>query len=1030
MTSHRCLAYGGPLRRILYALATVAALIMLPQPLWAGGPHYIAGGSYFDPGTKGVPLTWAQGTVSYYTDQGDLSPILPHASADAFVGDAFSRWTSITTAAVSATLAGQLSEDVSGQNVFTNGDGTITMPADILPTAVDKPVAVVYDADGQVTDALLGLGAGGIDSCFSNAVFGGLDNLSTDAHLLHALVILNGNCAQASAQLPDVEYRLVRVLGRVLGLDWSQVNVNVLTFSPAPTPDDYVGFTILHATDSVSCVPISACYPNADQPKMDDRAALSRLYPVTTENQNNFPGKQLFFENTIRIHGAVHFVDGSGQPAQGMQGVNVVARWVDPATGKASRAYAAVSVSGFLFRGNAGNTATGFNDATGQPFDRFGSDDPTVEGSFDLTGLEIPDGAGSAQYQLSVEAIDPLWSAAVGPYGPWQVHPSGAAQPVMVTVSQGGDVQQDILMPGSTLQKQDWFEPDDYASPASVPVGGDWAAALSGYGNADYFWFSGQNNRTLSVEVTALDEFAAASESKSQPVIGMWSLDDPGTYPAPANTPLAFNSLNFGMTRLNAVLLATTNFRIGISDYRGDGRPDYRYHARVFYGDNVAPARARVGGGTVLAIQGLGFRTNTTVSAASTNAPVLGVSASQVVVTAPAQPDGVQSLTLSDPATGSASTMTDVLTYGAGPNDIIRLVVGSNPATPVGGQAPNPIRVQVLDPNGVIPVAGASVFFTSAPAVSFAVCGGAASCTIFTDESGQASTAVTPIQVGAMTISAVLAPASYAIPKQVQTTLVGKSSALDIALVSPFSWIAQGATMDVALAARVLGNGVPLPGRTVNYQILKGSGTLSFSTTTTDSNGYSRTTLHLAGLAGDVLVSACVEPGDAPCQNFTETAVPISSLRLEPVAGSFQVVPVGQSFQPVTVEVTDSAVPANPVCGVAMVFQSIIGRAADDAPILSTGDGIIGRNPMPIILGLSQVSVQSDTNAFATIQPSTGGFPGALLILGTTSGGTSALQFELQSLTPLANQAPAPTQEEVNEQSHSRWCAEGDRTKW
>ena len=98
--------------------------------------------------------------------------------------------------------------------------------------------------------------------------------------------------------------------------------------------------------------------------------------------------------------------------------MNVVARWIDPTTGQASRTYAAASVSGFLFRGNAGNPATGFNDSRGQVFDRFGSDDPGVEGFFDLAGLEIPDGTGSAQYQLSVEALDPLWSQAAGPYGP------------------------------------------------------------------------------------------------------------------------------------------------------------------------------------------------------------------------------------------------------------------------------------------------------------------------------------------------------------------------------------------------------------------------------------------------------------------------------------------------------------------------------------------------------------------------------------------------------------------------------------
>ena len=68
--------------------------------------------------------------------------------------------------------------------------------------------------------------AGDPNACFNNAVFGGIDNFSTDAHLLHAFVVLNGNCAQTPTQLPDLKYRLVRVLGRVLGLDASQTNPN------------------------------------------------------------------------------------------------------------------------------------------------------------------------------------------------------------------------------------------------------------------------------------------------------------------------------------------------------------------------------------------------------------------------------------------------------------------------------------------------------------------------------------------------------------------------------------------------------------------------------------------------------------------------------------------------------------------------------------------------------------------------------------------------------------------------------------
>jgi len=130
-------------------------------------------------------------------------------------------------------------------------------------------------------------------------------------------------------------------------------------------------------------------------------------------------------------------------------------------------------------------------------------------------------------------------------------------------------------------------------------------------GNADYFWFVAQSDRTLSVEVTALDEAKSASLAKAQPVIGMWALADPGTFPAPANTGLAFNSANPGMTRLDATLQSSTAFRLGIFDYRSDGRPDYRYHARLFYADSALPARARVDGGTAITVQGIGFRTNT-----------------------------------------------------------------------------------------------------------------------------------------------------------------------------------------------------------------------------------------------------------------------------------------------------------------------------------------------------------------------------------------------------------------------------------
>ena len=297
------------------------------------------------------------------------------------------------------------------------------------------------------------------------------------------MVVINGQCAQQSSQITEIRYRLVRAIGNVLGVGWSQLNVNVQTGSPPPTTDDYSGFPLMHFLDLWNCVPITLCYPQPIQLSMDDIAAMSRLYPVTAQNQASFPGKQIFSASTGRIHGSVWFTDPHGQRTQPMQGVNVVARWIDPATGQPSRRYAASSVSGFLFTGNQGNPITGTDDAVGEPLSRWGSDKTELEGAFDLSGLQLPNG-GSTQYQLSVEALDPQWSYGVGPYSPDPVSPSGSFQPITVTVSAGSDVQQDILMTGTAQPLPQ--SPSSWSAPASLAGGGDWVSSLR-QGGVHYF---------------------------------------------------------------------------------------------------------------------------------------------------------------------------------------------------------------------------------------------------------------------------------------------------------------------------------------------------------------------------------------------------------------------------------------------------------------------------------------------------------------------------------------------------------------
>ena len=63
--------------------ATILVLCALTSR--AGGPTRVAGSAYFDPAVNGQPLTWPQGEITYYVDQGNLSPVLPNSEANALV---------------------------------------------------------------------------------------------------------------------------------------------------------------------------------------------------------------------------------------------------------------------------------------------------------------------------------------------------------------------------------------------------------------------------------------------------------------------------------------------------------------------------------------------------------------------------------------------------------------------------------------------------------------------------------------------------------------------------------------------------------------------------------------------------------------------------------------------------------------------------------------------------------------------------------------------------------------------------------
>jgi hypothetical protein len=971
-------------------ILAITALFLASIASYAGGPAFVAGSGY-NPGVQGQPLIWANGSVQYFTDQGILSPILNGPQADAFVATAFATWTSTPGVALTATQAGRLAEDVNGNNIQAS-EGVVTAPTDITSAATTTPIGIVYDSDGTVTDALLGEGAGDAADCFTNAVYGGPDNFSAAGNIVQSLLVINGVCAATSAQLPDVQYRLVRVLGRTLGLGWSQANLNVLTQKPPPTQVDFAGFPVMHFRDSANCVPISLCYPNAAVPKQDDTDSLMRLYPGTNPQPSG------------RVYGSVYFTNSAGSALQQMQGVNVVARLM--VSNQPSRQYVATSVSGFLFCGNDGNIINGYNDANGLAYNRWGSDDPSLEGFFDLGQLPIPTGQTIAQYQLSVEPLDPHWSQGVESYAPTQVSPSGTFAPVVVTVANGSNAERAILMLQDEIAQTHPGSGSTYTNPAMLPLGGSWGSWISGYGSADFFEFTAQANRTASVTAIALDELGQPTESKLLPVIGIWELNDQSGNPAPASTPSAFNTLSFATTRLDAQFGVTESFRIGVADSRGDGRPDYFYQARLLYSDSITPARLSLAGG-LATLNGVGFSPELQVNVGTTNATMVSASASHIQTSIPAATqDGVATVQVTDPVTGAFSQMIGALTYGAAPTDLLLLLQGAEPATPVGSVAANPIRIRAVAADRVTPVTGATIAWSSTNGLQFSVCAGASSCSVLTDIAGESSTYVTPKATGPSTVTVALAPTSYSPPQSQQATVIGTSSALDLAALSPTQWVAQGATIAVPLTVQALNLGVPLANVTVNFTLTGGTATLSAKSAITNGSGLATVNAQLTNLSATVLVSACVAPNNSPCQTFTVFSTAASLWTLEAISGTSQAVIQGQNFQPLVLRITDGSTSANPVMGVNVTFATTLARISADGA--------------PIILGSSQAQVVTAQDGTASIVPSAiippAGNVGPCTIFIAVSAGQTTAQFQLESVAAMPGHSPGH-----NQNRHSPW---------
>ncbi len=955
-------------------LSVLFVSLAIAPAVFAGGPRWVAGSSYFNPSVKGQPVHWKNGVVSYYIDQNGLTPLAYHTLLTSLVAQSAAAWNSVPTAAVNITVGGSLNEDVSGANV-TVGPNGISMPTDIQSTATSKPLGIVYDADGSVINAFFGQGASAASDCRDNGVMTIVDNVASDGTIMHALMLLNGLCAANNAQLSVLQYQMVRGFGRILGLDWSQANESMFVGDQI-TADGLSGWPIMHPVEYVCSITGTPCTPNGMTLRYDDTAAVSRLYPVTASNQSSFPGKKLTAAATISVQGTIHFKNG-----QGMQGVNVVLRPLKQGSNTPDIRYTVTAVSGSLFQGAARNSVNGPNDSQGNAFNQYGSDDTSLEGWFDLSGVPLPIGSTIADYQLSFEPINPLYALgySVGPYTQGQVTPSGTMPTITLSgLTAGITVNEDVVIQDSADES---YASNDASElePERIPPSGEWTDRITGYGHTSWLEWPIRANRELTIEADALDESGVPSESKARLVLGAWNgTDAAGTLPV-SGTPQAFNGDQIGLTTLSVATVAAGSLRIGVTDGRGDGRPDYLYRGRLLYADTVMPTRLSLSGGPIT-IRGVGFRSNAIVTVNGVAAPLTSVTPTEITAIAPPAngAKGVVLLTVSDPATLGVTAIQDGISYDALGGDALSIVTA--PLGTIASGVPMPFTVKALAADAKTPAAGETVTFTVTEGTATLGCG-LSTCMVLSGGDGIATMNVT---ANSMTLAQITASLSDG--ANVITEFTG-SSAPSIASLIPDLYVVIGATTSWSPQAEVLIGGVPLAGQTVNWSAGTGA-TSGAATSVSDQNGVSSGQIHVEPLVAgaDVPVYACL-PGNTTCTTFQIYSVHPQVALLTAVSGAGQTMSANQAPTQVVLRVTDAV--GHPMAGGTVNFYETLMQWTPDCPSQ-------GRCPSAPTLATQTVQVGSGADGLVTLTPLTGNGEPTRLYVTAVTGNVASLNFEIE----------------------------------
>lgn len=920
-------------RIVVLLLCCIAFSMQAAMPRWA------------KTGNDVRPMRWYHDNVTYFVDAGALSSYVSHDAAIAIV-DAAARVWNVPSASLTVARGGTLSEDVNEENVYISTAGPI-WPDDVQATNYDaKNIAVIFDTDGSITDMLLGAGASAPANCRSAAVTESVDRIDATGFLQHALLILNGRCTgPATEQQLQMQYQLMRAFGRVLGIGWSQTNDNVFTGSPAPTYSQQQNWPIMHPIDIICGAYTYQCVVNPFQLRPDDIAAIGIVYPVTG---NPPPGKILTTQAGATSAGTLLFPNGMG-----MAGVNVVVHVDKSVIAQYDDFEAVSSVSGYLVRSSNGNPVTGSipeSQVNGTSIRSFA-------GQYLLSRIPLPDNIGLINLHITTQPLNPLYVGAysVGPYRTSIVTPSGySAEQIIVGIGRNS-----IARPLHYFNTQaidcSSGEDGNEASPATVDAGGIWLGRFCGYGHTSWMTAQVKKGRSLTVEVTALDESGNASSNKALPLIGVWSASDAtGTLPTIAATPASFNGRTVGLTRLPLSFSQDNRLRIAITEQRGEGRPDFNYRARILYADSVSPARIPETGGRIV-IHGMGFQPGNVVTVGGLLATVESLTSTEIVATAPALasnlvPPYTADVAVTDLKTGGSTKISSALTYGGMLTDVLQQL-----SAPSGNVAANtvssvPFAVRLVDSAGV-PVRSAVVAFSVSKGEATFGCG-VSPCSVQTDANGIAQTTVIAGNAGAVILLAKVSSGA-----SVRAVFQSVLQAHTVTPLRAMQLVAAGENFPWQPQVMVRSNGSAADAMSVVWTTTEA--TFQAQNTKSDVNGIAAITYTKVLDAGQQIALTACAWGDT-CATLRAKGIGAESWRLSPVSGDMQSIHASASFSKVVTRVVDSdgnAIAATPVT----VYQRVEGW---QPPCTQEG-----RCPVPPVYGSSTIQLVADADGLVSFRP-------------------------------------------------------------